>query len=518
MRWGNARSLLLFFFLLAGKAGGQSYFIPLDRTASHWFERQRALSDSSLHTSIRPYTHPERRFVPDTSWRSRLTFRKDNDPWRIWGSPLVDLGAGYSTGPNDPVWRWGAGAEVGMDNGRNLVFYGRFLGAASNDLFLDPFGIRDDVVPGSGLSRTGGSGGIYLDAEAYAGYSPSQHFTFHIGRGQHQFGNGYRSLLLSDNTAPYPYLRLETEVWKLKYINLYTWFRDKGAVDTPPSDLSSKFGTFHYLSWQATDYLQLGLFESVIWQGEDSLVTRGYEVNYLNPIIFYRPVEYAQGSADNSLMGLDLQLTLWKRYQFYGQLVLDEFLLEELRENRGWWGNKYGWQAGLQAFDLFGVTGLDIRGEVNSVRPYTYSHGSVLQSYGHYTEPLAHPYGANFREGLFVADLVRERWWFSLRTALARIGTDPYPSTNYGGNIYRSYIDRVSTYGHEIGQGVRWDMMTSILSISYLFVPSNNLRAGIGYGYRSMRSDNWSDADHFVALSLYAGLSRRSSLFGSALP
>ena len=33
---------------------------------------------------------------------------------------------------------------------------------------------------------------------------------------------------------------------------------------------------------------------------------RGYEISYLNPIIFYRPVEYSMGSnKGNALMGLN---------------------------------------------------------------------------------------------------------------------------------------------------------------------------------------------------------------------
>jgi hypothetical protein len=42
------------------------------------------------------------------------------------------------------------------------------------------------------------------------------------------------------------------------------------------------------------------------------------------------------------------------------------------------------------------------------VRPYTYTHNidngvASLANYSHYNQPLAHPFGANFREFIFVA-------------------------------------------------------------------------------------------------------------------
>ena len=68
------------------------------------------------------------------------------------------------------------------------------------------------------------------------------------------------------------------------------------------------------------------------------------------------------GSADNSLLGAGLKLTFNKHLIAYSNFILDEFLLSELRNSTGWWGNKYGLQFGLKLFDILNlVANVNIR-------------------------------------------------------------------------------------------------------------------------------------------------------------
>ena len=89
-----------------------------------------------------------------------------------------------------------------------------------------------------------------------------------------------------------------------------------------------------------------------------------------------------------------------KRFQLYGQLLLDEFFLKEVRAGNGWWANKFGVQMGGKYIDVFSVKNLDLQGEMNLVRPFTYSHSDSVSNYTHYNQPLAHPLGANFMEAI----------------------------------------------------------------------------------------------------------------------
>lgn len=58
-------------------------------------------------------------------------------------------------------------------------------------------------------------------ASGYVSYSSNKHFNFQVGHGKHFVGDGYRSLLLSDNALNYPYARITSTFGKLQYTNLY---------------------------------------------------------------------------------------------------------------------------------------------------------------------------------------------------------------------------------------------------------------------------------------------------------
>ena len=52
-------------------------------------------------------------------------------------------------------------------------------------------------------------------------------------------------------------------------------------------------------------------------------------------------------------------------------------------------------------------------------------------------------------------------------------------SISYGGDIFKSYNDRVSDYGNEIGQGTKRNLTTFNLKASYLLSSKANIRAEI---------------------------------------
>ncbi len=47
---------------------------------------------------------------------------------------------------------------------------------------------------------------------------------------------------------------------------------------------------------------------------------------------------------------------------------------------------------------LFGIPNLDLQGEVNIAKPYTFSHNTTFGNYSGYRQPIGHPLGANFNE------------------------------------------------------------------------------------------------------------------------
>ncbi|MBC8306460.1 MAG: hypothetical protein H8E55_63210, partial [Pelagibacterales bacterium] len=261
------------------------------------------------------------------------------------------------------------------------------------------------VIPGQGRGRTYYDGGFdYSKSSGFLSFEASKNITIQFGHGKHFIGDGYRSLLLSDNSFNYPFLRLRTHFGKFEYSNLYAELQDMKnylSYDNGYDYMgyAKKYMSSHFLSYSVNSKLSLGIYESVIWKNNHTLGANGFDINYLNPIIFFRPVEFSINSPDNMLIGLNLKYKLTSRSFLFSQVVLDEFTINEFKTNNGYWGNKYGYQIGYKCFDFLNLPNLTIHLEQNYVRPLTYSHWNN-SSYGHYNEELAHPLGANFIENI----------------------------------------------------------------------------------------------------------------------
>ena len=210
------------------------------------------------------------------------------------------------------------------------------------------------------------NGADFFTARGYLSFNASKHINVQFGHDRFTVGNGYRSLILSDYAPAYLFLKLNTKVWKFNYTNLFTQMT--ADVFGTPSGLSGstrfpdKYMALHHLSLNIGKKLNIGIFESVIFSNTDSASNNGFELKYLNPVIFYRAVEQQNGSSDNVLVGADFKWLAIKNISIYGQLVFDEFLLDNLREGTGWWGNKWAFQLGGEYVDAFGINNLDLQG------------------------------------------------------------------------------------------------------------------------------------------------------------
>jgi hypothetical protein len=236
-----------------------------------------------------------------------------------------------------------------------------------------------------------------------------------------------------------------------------------------------KWGVFNYLDWNISKKLSLGLFEAVIWQDSDSSGKRGFDASYINPIVFLRPVEFSVGSPDNALLGFNLKYAPSRNSTLYGQFILDEFVFKEMTAGTGWWANKFGGQIGFRSNDVFKVRNLNFLTEVNAARPYTYSQRTTLNNYGHYSEALAHPMGANFVEWVNIADYRYRRWFLRGQITVAKYGLDS-AGINYGKNIFESYNTRAEDFGNHIGQGLKTNFLYVQGTIAFLLNPKYNLR------------------------------------------
>jgi len=285
-------------------------------------------------------------------------------------------------------------------------------------------------------------------------YKLNKFIMINFGKGKHFIGSGYRSLLLSTEHSPYPYLKLTTEFGRVKYYNLYTIFMD---IQNPNQD-RKKHASIHFLDFQLMHNINIGVFEGVLWQAKDENYNRGYDVEYLNPIIFYRPVEFSKHSPDNVLIGANFNVKFDKT-TLYGQILLDDLNIARQKDgdenySGGFFQNKFAYQLGVKS--SFKLVNAFI--EYNQAQPYTYAHKEPMQSYTHMNQALAHPLGANFKEVVAFADYRKDKWHFSVKLTVARVGLDSV-NTHYGQNIFASDFEAQGdgeeySYGNFNGQGV----------------------------------------------------------------
>ena len=504
----NTRCFLLAFcfsalsFVSQNDPQAQNSFINQEtqQTIDQWDIKYPSLE---FHSSFKPYISSTLQNFSDTSihyahyaiknFFLSKTFNEGptkRNQYSFQVLPLIDLQGGYDVLTSKLLLETIGGVHTKLNINNDFTFALTAIGGkVSYPNFIDTTIQTTGLIPGLGRAFKNSDGSYgFSNVTGYVSYSPNKIFNFQAGKDKHFIGDGYRSLLLSDFSNSNPYVGINANIWRIQYNVWYSWMKDFSRYDGSQKSLQNKYGTFHYLSFNAFKELNISFFENVVWQGTDTNRVRTFDVNYLNPIVFYRPQEYSVGSPDNSMMGLNFSAKLFGSLKIYAQAVADEFYLKEIRARKGWWANKQGWQFGAKYINAFKIKGLTMQVEYNQVRPYTYSHGSVQQNYANYGQPLAHPFGANFKEYLGFLSYRANRWMISFQGLSATIGMDTLNS-NLGQNIFLSYTTRPYEYGHKTTQGNKRKLMQSDIKFTYYLIPQMNLRLEVGYIQRSMKDD-----------------------------
>lgn len=427
-------------------------------------------------------------------WNEHFFQFQGEDYW-ITINPLLDVRVGAASGTVSSTFNNTRGLQVQAGLGDNLVLtttvfesQGRFAdyyNQYSNS--IKPSGGNPAIIPGIGIAKEFKTDAYdFPSADANITYSPSKKINLQLGYGRNFIGDGYRSLLLGDATSPYPYFKINTTFWKIKYTNTYMWLKDVREEVTQERTYATKFMANHYLSWNVTKRWNLGFFESVVWANSND---RGFDANFINPIIFYRTVEFTSSArSGNAVLGLTTKYKFNNQVNFYGQFILDEFSLGDVKAQDQSWKNKYGYQLGLKYYNAFKIPNLLLQLEYNNIRPYVYSHSDPLTNYGHNNQSIGHAWGGNTRELIAAARYHKGRYFADAKVTYGIRGLDFNTATdslNYGGNIYRDYDEnRALDTGVKIGQGNKTSIVIADLQAGYLVNPSTNLKLFANYMYR----------------------------------
>jgi hypothetical protein len=333
----------------------------------------------------------------------------------------------------------------------------------------------NEAFPGMDYYRNSGKTKNY-DLFMARGYVDAgllhDHVNITFGYDKNFQGDGIRSLFLSDFGAPATFLRLRSRLGRFSYQNLFLELTsDYDHIGD--QQLNHKYASIHQLSFRAASWLQIGLFESTLFARENH-----FNAGYLIPVIGYRSLARALGDDNKTSLGASFKALTLRALQFYGQAYFDQIQLNQLNSN-GWWGNQLGLQLGGKYFDAFTLNNLDLQGEVNIVRPFTYASANSVTNYTHYNQPLAHPYGAGFAEWIGTARYQPlPNLYLSAKFIYSVRGTDSSGNLNYGNDIFKPYDSRSGDYGYTLTAGQEMKGIYLNFNVAYELRPNIFLEAG----------------------------------------
>jgi len=514
--------------------------IPFTHQGYAKFDRHLNMIGLNSHTAAKPYIYQDvaryydlkqvnlQTYKEGTSWWSKKLFNEhlvqvQGDDYWFTFDPIFDLQAGkdnaadFSTTFNNTRGVYIQGG-LGKQFSFSTSFYesqGRFAHYINNYAeSLRAFGPDPAIIPGRGIGKRFKKDAYdYPVAEAYLSYTPNKFINIQFGHGKNFIGDGYRSLLQSDVSSPSTFLKLNTKFWKIKYTNTWMWLRDVRPEVVQDKAFLTKYMANHYLSWNVSKRFNLGLFESVMWTNSND---RGFDVNYLNPLIFFRALEFETGQgAGNALVGLSGKYKLSNNANIYSQFILDEFSLNDITGGKKSWKNKYGYQIGLKYFNAFKIDNLLFQMEYNRVRPYTYSHNTIVLNYAHDNQSMAHLWGSNFSETILIGRYHYNRWFADAKIVFGKKGfdfNDDVDDFSYGGDIYRNYNERPFESGVTVGQGNTTNIFHFELQSGYVLNPTTNLKLFAYVSYRDFNPDA-DTAASFKNSTLWFSLGLRTDLF-----
>lgn len=383
-------------------------------------------------------------------------------------NPLFNISTSKEQNENKSFTQNTRGFSVSGKLGKYIRFYTCLLeNQATFPNFTDSYIRKSLVVPGQGARKDFKENGHdFSQSMGHIEFLLSKYFNLQLGTGKHFIGDGYRSLLLSDNAFSYPFLKLNFKFHDFQYTMLFAEL----------NQFENEYYNYHHkkhysitwFSWLPTKNTEISLFEGIIWKSADSITSRKIPVDFYKPIIFARLLNYSLNDADNFLFGLNIRHNFYRKFQAYGQLLIDNANQSKLFKLQDY-KNRYAGQLGIKAFDFIPLQKIHyyLNLEFNIATPYTYSHNTPLQAYTHHNQPLAHPIGGGFKEFVAIAcgEFKNFRIKYSFVNATSSHVND---SVNHGSNLFLSDFSENTERDNRIGQGQKYELTSNSLTFSYI--------------------------------------------------
>lgn len=417
-------TLLCFAISIHVVVNAQQVILPFDRVSSPETLGQLYAKDSVIHFAFKPLRVDRRLY---NQLLDSTQNRYGNHHYKSWWGrkffqenlAIVDTGDLYFT--IDPVLN----LEIGQDlnesdkqittNTRGVLIQGNITEKVffRTDFYetqsyfpsyLDSVIAKTGAVPGQGKAKSFKTGGYdYPVVTGIVNVQAHKNFSFQFGHDKLFVGNGYRSLLLSDNSAPYLFLQLATNLFenKLQYhanwasLQMLQSYNGKGGDQL----FRKKQANFNYLSFKPNSKIEIGAFEGVMWERwNEQQQNIEFDPVFLNPVPFLTTAIKQNDTLVNSVLGLNVFYKPLKRFGVYGQL------------SHGVQKGATGVQVGFKGFDVFHVEGLNAQAEFNNVPNNVYGTSNAPVDYYHYNQPLTVQHAEGFSEMVAIASYRYKRF------------------------------------------------------------------------------------------------------------
>ncbi|NND77383.1 MAG: hypothetical protein HKN39_04310 [Flavobacteriales bacterium] len=479
---------------------------PMNKWSGHYLESELAKKDSLPLSAMKPYIIQAEQLYELPGFKEDTGIYYFDATHKLYGDNLIVIDKKDLFLTVDPILNLDIGIELSDPSeyadtakfflntrgflmrgsiGKKLSFETFF---SENQLFVPLYqrGYMDrfDIAPGAGRHKPYQGVGYDL---GYAGglvsFQALPSWNLQFGHGKHFVGEGYRSVIFSDNITTYPYFRSSLQFFngKMELTNMFASLqnlRRLPAGDSPESLFQRKAFSMNMISISPIKELRIGFIEGVMWQSY--IAGSGdvdFEPRWLNPLPFFNSASLNWDEADNLFIGFDLAFKPMAKTTIYGQYLIDDRHTD--RSSR---------QVGIKTADLF-VDDLFLRVEYNESAFFTGAHEIPLQGLTHSNQPIAHPLGSGFNELIIQGSYKFDRWFVDISQQIVSHDKDVIQSngvySNFGVNPLEAHPAEIP----EREATMLADLISSRVRIGYLFNPFNNFMAFLTFQSRRQSGD-----------------------------
>jgi len=190
--------------------------------------------------------------------------------------------------------------------------------------------------------------------------------TIIAGRFGSSWGPNRQSLFLSETARPMDAFQFRAGWGRLYYTYQFGKLNRLRSANEDSEGYENRFFVGHRIDIKAGNNFYIGLNETIIYGG----LGRSIELAYLNPLMFFHSFQLNENYDDNTFLGLDVTFFVDKRFKFYGQLLVDDFQIDNATRGDNE-PNEIGFSLGLHSIDLFDH--LDLKAEYFRIANWTYN-------------------------------------------------------------------------------------------------------------------------------------------------